>query len=343
MKDTLTKEKEPQVINEYELIRPFNNKNAGFSRWSFAKRRGKEYFIKEFISPIFPTDDGAISNKLRNDRIAECMHYEQDKKKLYDAIGKVSDGNLIRTFEFFRYKSHYYITTEKVSGDVSSFEEISNRSLEDKIILCRSVAHSIMQLHKAGIVHSDIKQSNVLVKETKTGKLVGKIIDFDCSFFTNNPPADADELGGDLVYLAPESCMFLCGEEVELDTKMDVFALGLLIHQYLTGDLPEFDHEEYDYIHEAVLDEAAITLSGKLDAKLANMIAKMLHIDPEERITAQEVFDILGTYLPNYDDEYKENVLNSEIINEPVINEVKNTTSNSSNNPGGFFKQAGDL
>lgn len=260
-----------EVINEYELIEPLQNRDAGFSRWTYAIRKGEIYFLKEFMDPVYPTED-SLSDALRQRRIRDCEEYEEEKKAIYAGVNEASDGNLVRIFEFFRCDSHYYVSTLKIDSLQMSFEEISARPFEVRLLLCKTVAHSIMQLHSAHIVHADIKENNVLIQQSDTGQLIGKMIDFDCSFSESKPPQDEDGLGGDQVYLAPEACQFICGEPIVLTGKMDVFALGLLFYQYFTGRLPEFDNTEYDYAHEAVLDGQELLISEELPDAIRNLI-----------------------------------------------------------------------
>ena len=281
-----------EIMNQYELLEPFQNKNAGFSRWTYAKKNNRDYFIKEFLDPVYPTDD-SLSLELRKLRIRECEEDEIKKKKLYEAVNNASCGNIVRIHEYFRYDNHYYITMERVVGQKIPIEAMQAVPYENRFLICKTLAYEIMNLHKAHIVHSDLKESNIIIKMTKEGKMVGKIIDFDASFFENDPPKYEDELGGDQVYLAPEACQFICGDSVELTCKIDVFALGILFHQYLTGKMPEFDRTEYDYIFDAVLDEQKLGLAPELQEKLQKMIKGMLECDPKKRLSMEEVYSVL--------------------------------------------------
>ncbi len=286
---------ETKVINGYTLLAPFSNKDAGFCQWTFGKRDGQVYFLKEFNDPVYP-DETTLAGTLRQNRIRECMEFEDRKVKLYHKINQISDGNVVRIVELFRWDSHYYLATGKVAGEKLSPEEIARLPLQDRLLLCRSAAHALMQLHSAGIIHSDIKQSNVLLQKTVTGKLTAKLIDFDASFFENEPPEDVDDLHFDPVYLAPEGYLFINEEPVELSCKMDVFSMGLLMHEYLTGELPHFD-SEYDVAYEAVLDGNTLQLDPTLPPKMRNILSKMLLADPEERCSMEEVFREMGEFF----------------------------------------------
>lgn len=316
-----------EILNQYELIEPFHNKNAGFSRWTFAKKEDKSYFIKEFLDPVYPMDV-SLSENLREKRIRDCEEFEEKQKKLYETINNVSDGNLVRISEFFRFDSHYYLTTESIVEQKIPMDAISTVPMEDRILLCKTIAHAMSQLHNAHIVHADIKANNVLLKETSTNKLVGKIIDFGCSFFENEPPQYEDELGGDQVYLSPEACMFICGDSVELTCKLDVFSLGLLFHQYLTGELPGFDEEEYDYAFEAVLDEKELIISNELPEKFQTMIKGMLECDPEKRYSMKQVYELF--------EEEKESTKSEKELESKLEDELNRVTGN-------WFYRAGEL
>ena len=315
-----------EIMNEYELLAPFQNKDAGFSRWTYAIKNDKKYFLKEFLDPVYPTDTSP-SLELRKQRIYECEEYEKKKRKMYETVNNASCGNMVRISEFFRYDNHYYIATEKIEGQNISMENILDLSYDDRFLICKTIAFEMLNLHRAHIVHADIKESNILIKRTEKGRMVGKIIDFDASFFENDPPQSEDELGGDQVYLSPEACQFICGDSVELTCSIDVFALGLLFHQYLTGKLPLFDSLEYDYAFDAVLDKQQLELEPTLAPQLQMMIQGMLECDPDKRFSMETVYSMLCEMDP-------------DIENNDINNEEEKSSDDFQN---GWFHSAGDL
>lgn len=330
---------EKNIIHGYKLLAPFDSKNAGFCRWTFGTRDGQVYFLKEFNDPVYP-DETTLSPNLRQARVRECEEFEDQKVKLYHRINQFSDGNLVRSFELFRLDSHYYLATRKIQGVDMSLEEVAQLPLQDRLLLCRSAAHALMQLHRGGIVHADIKQSNVILQKTVTGKIVAKIIDFDASFFEDEAPEEEDELHFDQAYLSPEGGRFMNGEPVELTCKMDVFAMGLLMHEYLTGKQPRFG-AQYDAAYEAVLDEQVLHLDPTLPPKVAEILRKMLRPEPEERCTMEEVFTDLGEFFgckPEVPQEKTVEVKAPEIPKDP---KPENNTVKGPMNE--FFSNAGDL
>ena len=285
-----------EIIHGYTLLQPLQNQDAGFSRWTFAERDGRQYFLKEFMDPIYPTDPN-LSESLRRGRIAECEEFERKRRRLYSTVNDASDGNAVRIIDFFRNGSRYYIVTPRIVKAQISFDRIVKLPLYQRALLCRSMAHTVMRLHSAHFVHSDIKETNIILCPARNGNLTTKLIDFDASFFEDDPPVCEDELGGDQVYLSPEACRFFCGEEVELTCAMDVFSLGLLFHQYLTGKLPDFDTQEYFYAHEAVLDDQVLGVAPYLDKTLRDMLQKMLSCNPAERPNMEDIYRTLGKFI----------------------------------------------
>jgi serine/threonine protein kinase len=284
--------KEKIVMNHYVLDRPFSNQDAGFSRWTTAKKSGKEYFLKEFLDPVYPIST-SLSEALIERRKKECEAYEQKRIRYYKRINEKSDGNLVRIDEFFRYDSHYYIATKRVRPSGIGPKELRTFHLNDRLFLCLSLAHTASLMHEGQIVHADIKESNIIITRTAGGKLIGKIIDFDNGFLEEEPPEYEDELGGDQVYFSPEGCLFVNEQEAKLTCKMDVFAFGLLFHQYLTGDLPGFNKEEYSYPHESVLDGQPLIISDILPEELRKMMEDMLKADPDQRCSMDHVYEVL--------------------------------------------------
>lgn len=278
------------VINGYELISDFRNDNSGFSRWAFARKDGIEFFIKEFLTPVYPDDKVNLAPHLVKSRIELCEEFYNSKRKLYDALDKCDTGNIVCISDFFLDTTKYYIVTEKIQGDMLSIEDIADMSLEQKHLMCKIIIHCVNTLHNNGIVHGDIKHENILFKKTLKGKYAAKIIDFDASFFEKEPPDPDEEFHGDTVYFAPESFLYIAEEVDTINCKIDVFALGLLFHQYFTGHLPYFDTEKYDYPFESVLDGNQLSSDKDIPIEYAKIFDQMLAEDPDNRPSLNDVF-----------------------------------------------------
>lgn len=284
------------IINGYQLVGELKNDKSGYAKWGFARKDGIDFFIKEFLSPIYPLDGTAISAEqiIRKRKI--CVEFENEKQSFYDKLNKCFTGNVVTVADFFRWGSHYYMVTEKIDATPIDPQDIAKFDLPQKILLVKIILYGMNILHQHGIVHGDIKPDNILFKRTAKGVYTAKLIDFDSSFTEDNAPTDED-FQGDMVYLAPESFLFIAEEIDKLTTKIDVFALGILFHQYFGGDLPIFDTEKYDYAFEAVLDGADITIDSKIPKFMRDIIEKMLDRDPEKRPSVNDIFSDIQKYI----------------------------------------------
>ena len=104
-----------EIINGFDLIEPLQNKNAGFSRWTFARRGDRVFFLKEFLDPVYPVDP-AIGERQTKARVLACREFEKKCLERYETLNAASDGNAVRLEAFFRNGSHYYVAMEKIDS-----------------------------------------------------------------------------------------------------------------------------------------------------------------------------------------------------------------------------------
>ena len=198
-------------------------------------------------------------------------------------------GNLIATLDFFRHGAKYYKVTEKV--DLAGLEprDVAALGFPAQLVLLKTVAHSLRILHNLEIVHSDLKPSNVLIKRTELGYTT-KLIDFDSSYVVGKPPPP-EEIVGTMNYYSPELVSYIqgTGNAADLTQASDIFALGLIYAEYLTGDVPPFDPAHHEAAI-AVLNGATLRLPpSSAPAPVVALVERMLLADWRARPTVGEV------------------------------------------------------
>lgn len=329
-----------EKLGNYELAGSWTSQNAGYSVWGFGKKNGKEYFIKQFVEQKYPANDTVSSPERLAKKIKACERFEQRKKALYQMLNENSDGNAVRVEEFFRVESKYYMSMRKIESLHWGFTDVAKLPSGEIRRLCAIIAHGVASLHKGRMIHADLKPDNVLFMKTDAGYTTAKIIDFDSGFLETDPPGPGEPIIGDFNYFSPEACIKSWGQEAELTCKMDIFALGVLFHQYFTGELPGFNTEENTYSGEAAAKGEVLVVSSKLPSDIRELLTKMLNNDPEKRPTAMEVFNSLRGIVVAADSGSSEDhhedpvpVYEDTLVNEPVI-EVSTTSGNPFFRPG---------
>jgi serine/threonine protein kinase len=286
-----------EVINGYRILQDFTVVGAGLSKWTFAERGGREFFIKEFLSPTYPDDAAPGSEKIKAKKRARCAAFEAHHRGMQRALAPLSayGGNLIVTLDFFRWGAKYYKVTEKVEAATPGDGGIAALDFRLQLVLLKSVAHSLKILHNLRIVHGDLKPSNVLVKRTELG-YTSKLIDFDNSYIAGNPPPP-EEIVGTINYYSPELLGYIQEAGVrpnELGVASDIFALGLIYTEFLTGAPPPFDAARYHEPATAVRHGEVLRIPrAGLDPELADLVDRMMSADPAHRPAIAEVHAIL--------------------------------------------------
>jgi serine/threonine protein kinase len=279
------------IIGGYRLLEDFRVVGAGLSEWSFAERDGREYFIKRFLSPTYLDDSAPGSAKTKARKRARCAAFEAHHRGIQAALAPVTryGGNLIATLDFFRDGAKYYKVTEKV--DIAGLEttDVARLPFAGQLVLLKTVAHSLKILHDLNIVHSDLKPSNVMIKRTELGYTT-KLIDFDSSYIVGSPPPP-EEIVGTMNYYSPELVQYIqgAGPAAALTGASDIFALGLIYAEYLTGAVPRFD-PKYHEAAIAVLNGQVLRLApGGLEPSLVGLVESMMSADPAARPTVAQV------------------------------------------------------
>jgi serine/threonine-protein kinase len=133
-------------------------------------------------------------------------------------------------------------------------------------------------LHALGITHGDIKPQNVLV-----GGGVAKLTDFGSSFTTQDIYARSRENGGTVLYSPPESAGLSTSRPTGLAIAHDVYSLGVLLYQLLTGRLP---HDTLAQVVHHTPFPSPCEVNASIVPELEAVVLKALEAQPEDRWTS---------------------------------------------------------
>ncbi|GHH07365.1 protein kinase domain-containing protein [Streptomyces lanatus] len=284
------------VIGGYRVVTEPTNAGGGKCVWAFAEKDGREYFLKRFLEPKRPREGSGGSAVSRRIRLESCREFEERHRSIMkllrpDASGA---GNLVLATDFFHSGSTYYKVTERI--DTASLQTPESLGPKQKSVLLRTLASSLRLLHDIEIVHGDLKPANVLVQQREGAAFhTAKLIDFDDSYLSGRPP-EREDIAGDSLYGAPEWRRYVQGDEAvgsaDLTTAVDMFALGLMTHTYLTGSLPAYD-ARFGSPADAVNAAEPLTADDRLGTPMQALIAALTAAAPKDRPTVADFLTAL--------------------------------------------------
>lgn len=295
-----------QDLNGYTLDESSWETKGGGGQCNIGLKDGKRYFIKRISKPKYPDPDMFIGD-FREQRIRECSSWLQTRKRIINALPGNGTGTLIKPIEYFREGFTYYEVANYIDIATISYKDVYKESIANKTRIMLTVARSLADVHKAGIVHGDLDPGNILISRASgSGNLITKVIDFTDSFFESDPP---EKIMSKEFWWSPEVALYsLCKKEPNpykryITCKADVFSLGIIFHQYCTEGGRGLGCA-HAYAWQELLDNKKPQVDSKIEPVFQKLIQSMLTFEPDDRPTMEQVhkylFDLKNNSKPAF-------------------------------------------
>jgi serine/threonine protein kinase len=225
--------------------------------------------------------------KLGMDTKTVIARFEAERQALammdHPNIAKVLDAGATET-------GRPYFVMELVKGvSITDYCDANSLSTKERLELFIQVCNAVQHAHQKGIIHRDIKPTNVMVT-LHDGKPVPKVIDFGIAKAINQKLTEKTlftryaHIIGTPAYMSPEQAEL---SDLDIDTRTDIYSLGVLLYELLTGTTP-FGEEElrkagYIEMQRVIREQEPVKPSTKLSTlgKILTDIAKHRNSTPD--------------------------------------------------------------
>lgn len=262
-------------IGDYKLLQQIGEGGFGVVYMAEQTKPLRRKVALKVIKPGM--DSKEVSARFQAERQALAIMDHPNIAKVFDA-GETFDGRA-------------YFVMELVKGKpLTEYADGNNLSTAERLALFGDVCRAVHHAHQKGVIHRDLKPSNVMVT-LHDGRPVPKVIDFGVAKALNQPLTQDTmftrygQVIGTPQYMSPEQAEM---SGLDIDTRSDVYSLGVLLYELLTGRTP-FTAEE---IGQAGLEEMRRIIRERepqkpslaiqtLDAQSASFIATHRSSQPE--------------------------------------------------------------
>jgi eukaryotic-like serine/threonine-protein kinase len=251
-------ERSVEQIGAYRLLRELGEGGCGIAYLAEQLAPVKRHVALKIVKPGMDTK--AVIARFEAERQLLALMDHPNVAQVFDA-GSTPAGRP-------------YFVMELVRGlRITRFCDQLRLSITERLQLFTQVCQAIQHAHHKGVMHRDIKPSNVLVT-MHDGVPVAKVIDFGIAKATQGPMCEqtlhtaVDQFIGTPAYISPEQTDL---SQRNVDTRSDIYSLGVLLYELLTGATPldtvELLHSSAEEMRRRVREEEPLTPSARLRSR----------------------------------------------------------------------------
>ena len=208
----------------------------------------------------------------------ESVNFEERFYREAKSAGRLNHPNIVTIYDVGKSEDTAYIAMEYLEGEQlkAILDVHTPMSIERIADIAAQIADGLAYAHKNGIVHRDIKSANVMLLQSDRIK----ITDFGIAHMSTSSGTLAGTVLGSPRYMAPEQVV---GKAV--DGRSDLFALGVLLYEMLTGESP-FEGDNINTTMYRIVNESPVppkTIAPRIPEAFDYIVAKALAKHPDAR------------------------------------------------------------
>ena len=256
----------PEKIGKYQIIREAGRGSTGTVYLSHDPYYGRDVAIKLYRETTGDDESEA--------RIARKMFFNEAQM-----VGRLQHPNILPIFDAGEENGRYYVVMEHVHGarTLAAYCRPDNLLPIDEVVrILFSAARALHYAHTRGVVHRDLKPSNIMLTVDNDVR----VIDFGIAVWRDGAISSIRGVAGSPSYMSPEQV-----KSEELGPATDVYALGAVMYELLTGRRPFKASNLAKLLHQIVFATAPPVHSLRADVPedLEEIVWRAMHKKPEDR------------------------------------------------------------
>jgi eukaryotic-like serine/threonine-protein kinase len=259
------------------------------------------------VGQVYLAEDARLGRRLALKVLSPHAQEDQERLDRFErearTISTLNHPNILTIYDVGHADGREFIATEYIDGlTLRALLDAGRFPVARAVDIAIQIAQALQAAHDAGVIHRDLKPENVMVRSD--GYV--KVLDFGLAKFVSGGALDAEATGhlrtlagmilGTLSYMAPEQA-----RGRDLDSRADLFSLGVLMYEMLSGTLP-FKGESAAEVIGALLHLEPEPLRALADVPeaLETIVATALRKTPDERYQscAGLLLDLRAVTLP---------------------------------------------
>ncbi|MCK5242276.1 SpoIIE family protein phosphatase [bacterium] len=237
-----------------------------------------------------------MKQEVTSQRIEDVIRFQREA----NAVAKLNHPGIVKVYEIGEDEGISYLVMELIKGKSLSDLLRAGRKFSpaEAVEVLIQIGAALEYVHNAGIIHRDTKPGNIMIKEYegKTG-MQAKILDFGLALVMELAEIkEAEAIIGTFSYMSPEQTGII---RKPVDERSDLYSLGIIFYELLTGELPFKGKDVGSILHQQVAQSPVSLRKRKPDIPeiLEEIVLKLLRKDAAERYqTASGLIADLGKY-----------------------------------------------